>query len=753
MDVQVVFLIELLFQPQRLGAGARVGEGGAGGFLHYVAQRAGEDELAPAGDERHLDGHRLATHRGVGQRGGHPHLVLLLRQLMAEAPGPEKIGKLRRAHARGDGLAFGVAPGDLAANRADFALQVAHASLAGIGGDDRLQRIRREVRFILRQAVFAALARHQVAFGDLQLFHFGVAGQADDFHAVLQRRRDGLQHVRGADEEHLGEVERNLQVVIAEGEVLRRVEHFQQRRRGVAAEIHAQLVHFVQHEDGIIRPRATDALDDTAGQRPDVGAPMAADFRLVAHRPQRDADELPLHSAGDGLSQRGFSHARRADETEDGPLHVRLQLAHRQVIENAVLHPLQVVVILIENRLRFQDVEAVLRTLFPGQLEDPFHVGAGDRIFRRRGIDGIQPIHLARGDLTRFLGERRRFQLLAQVLHFGAQTALHLAQLALDGLHLLAQHVFALRFFHLRLHRLLNTAADFQDFDLAVEQFGEAAQAGANLIELQQFLPLVQLQVQRGGDDIRQVAGIAHAIGEDQQIVRQIGRQIHHALKQRQHMAHGAFQLDIFGGHDFRDHFDARAVIRFFLDDFQQADALQSLHDEAHRAIRRAQHFGDAGGGADGIDIVGRRLLGVGADGEEANNLIAFQRVVDELHRARLAHRQRRDGTRKNHRVAHRQQRNLARDADLPFAGKIIAGEIGAAPIVHGRQLPEQAAPDFLHGLLISRSHHPTDRAVSHRQCRAVTHSIASCFSSTVIIIRRGFGCGIFGSTTCRKPS
>ncbi len=51
-------------------------------------------------------------------------------------------------------------------------------------------------------------------------------------------------------------------------------------------------------------------------------------------------------------SQRGLAHARRSDEAQNRPLHVRLQTPHRQVIQNAVLHLLQVVVILVENLLR-----------------------------------------------------------------------------------------------------------------------------------------------------------------------------------------------------------------------------------------------------------------------------------------------------------------------------------------------------------------------------------------------------------------
>ena len=67
--------------------------------------------------------------------------------------------------------------------------------------------------------------------------------------------RDRVERVRGADEEHLGEVERQVEVVVAEGVVLRRVEHLEHRARRVAAEVGAHLVDLVDHEDRVLRAR------------------------------------------------------------------------------------------------------------------------------------------------------------------------------------------------------------------------------------------------------------------------------------------------------------------------------------------------------------------------------------------------------------------------------------------------------------------------------------------------------------------
>ena len=105
-----------------------------------------------------------------------------------------------------------------------------------------------------------------------------------------------------------GEVE----VVVAEGVVLRRVEHLEQRRGGVAAEVGAHLVDLVEHEDRVARAGVAQGPDDRPGQRADVGAAVAADLGLVAHAADRDPLELAPQRPGDRAAEAGLADARRA---------------------------------------------------------------------------------------------------------------------------------------------------------------------------------------------------------------------------------------------------------------------------------------------------------------------------------------------------------------------------------------------------------------------------------------------------------
>ena len=80
----------------------------------------------------------------------------------------------------------------------------------------------------------------------------------------------------------LAQIERHVQVVIGERVVLRGVEDLEQRARRIALERHAELVDLVEQEHGVLRAGLLHPLDDAAGHRADVRAPVTADVGLVA---------------------------------------------------------------------------------------------------------------------------------------------------------------------------------------------------------------------------------------------------------------------------------------------------------------------------------------------------------------------------------------------------------------------------------------------------------------------------------------
>ena len=117
---------------------------------------------------------------------------------------------------------------------------------------------------------------------------------------------------------------------------------------------------------------------------------------------------------------------------------------------------------------------------------------------------------------------------------------------------------------------------------------------------------------------------------------------------------------DLFGGPN------RRTEERFRLADPVQRHAREPLDDEPQAAVRQLEHLVDVRDGADGVEIVlaglFRRRLALG---EDADELVAFDGGLDELHGTLPGHRQRHEGVGKQYRVAQRQDRQLRRNRHL----------------------------------------------------------------------------------------
>ena len=182
--------------------------------------------------------------------------------------------------------------------------------LVGVVGEAEMLLVRQPVRL---QGLL-----QQEALGDLDLLQLGVAGQLQHLHPVAQRLGHRVEHVRRADEHDVRQVVLDVQIVVQERMVLLRVEHLEQRRRGVPAEVHRHLVDLVEQEDRVERSGLLHHLDDLAREGADVGAPVAANLGLVADPTQRQPDELAVRGAGDRLGQGGLADSRRAGQRENG---------------------------------------------------------------------------------------------------------------------------------------------------------------------------------------------------------------------------------------------------------------------------------------------------------------------------------------------------------------------------------------------------------------------------------------------------
>ena len=203
---------------------------------------------------------------------------------------------------------------------------------------------------------------------------------------------DRLQPVGGSDEQNPGQVERQIQVMIGEGVVLGRVQHFQQSGGGVAAKIRADLVKLVEQDDRVAAFDAAQGLDDAAGESADVSAAVPSNFRLIAHAAEGDPGEFPAQRVGHAPAQGGLAHAGRSDQAKNGPLDLFAALDDGQELHQAVFDLRQPEMLVIENALGFRKIDLVFRLLRPRQAENPVEIMAGHAIFGSGRGHLLQPL-------------------------------------------------------------------------------------------------------------------------------------------------------------------------------------------------------------------------------------------------------------------------------------------------------------------------------------------------------------------------
>ena len=111
-------------------------------------------------------------------------------------------------------------------------------------------------------------------------------------------------------------------------------------------------------------------------------------------------------------------------------------------------------------------VEVVLARLRPRQVGDPLQVAADHPVLGRLRRQALEALELALGGRLDVLWQPRLLKALAELLGLGL-LLVHLAQLLLDRLELLAQEVLALAPVHLGLHLGLDPRPDPDELLLA----------------------------------------------------------------------------------------------------------------------------------------------------------------------------------------------------------------------------------------------------------------------------------------------
>ncbi len=199
--------------------------------------------------------------------------------------------------------------------------------------------------------------------------------------------------------------------------------------------------------------------------------------------------------------ERRLADAGRADEAQNRSLQRLHALLHRQVLENALFDLLEPVVVFLEHGLRCREVLMDLGALAPRDLHEPVDVIAYDRRFGRHRRHQLQLAELGGGLFLGFLRHSGGFDALLELRKL-VRRILHLAELLLNGLHLLIQVVLALALLHLLLDAAADALLDPKHVDFAVDEPQHVLEPLPNAGDLEHLLLLGQLQRHLRGDGV-----------------------------------------------------------------------------------------------------------------------------------------------------------------------------------------------------------------------------------------------------------
>ncbi len=157
--------------------------------------------------------------------------------------------------------------------------------------------------------------------------------------------------------------------------------------------------------------------------------------------------------------------------------------------------------VLVEDLAGMGDIQVIGRGFGPGQGDQPVEIGADDAVLGRGSGQAGQTFQLAFGLFLGLLGHFGVFDLLAEFLRLDRLLVL-LAELLLDGFHLLAQEVFALDLFDLAAGFVLDLLAKLQHFRFADQQADQLLQLVGDRIELQDLLRVLDVHALEVGDGI-----------------------------------------------------------------------------------------------------------------------------------------------------------------------------------------------------------------------------------------------------------
>ena len=275
---------------------------------------------------------------------------------------------------------------------------------------------------------------------------------------------------------------------------------------------------------------------------------------------------------------------------------------------------------------------------------------------RRRG-QFFQPRELALGRFSGLLGQLGGLDLLAQLVDFGL-VLVGLAELVLNRFQLLAEEELALALVDFGLDLRLDLGAELDDLELAVEDLGEVAEAGADVVLLEQLLLLLGRDPQRAGDQVAERRGVVDVGDRQLQLFRQVRDLLDDLREGPLHVAGQGLQFGRLLVALVGQLADPGDQVGLLGDVGPEPHPLGSLDEDPQAAVGDFHHPRDDADDADVVEIGGPGLVVLGvARGDHHQHPVGAEDVVDEFDRAGLADGQRHHRVREGDGFPQRQHR------------------------------------------------------------------------------------------------
>ena len=253
-----------------------------------------------------------------------------------------------------------------------------------------------------------------------------------------------------------------------------------------------------------------------------------------------------------------------------------------------------------------------------------------------------------------------------------------LAELLLDGLHLLAQEVLLLELVHLALGLGRDLGLDVEELELAGQELVDLLQPLGRVGDLEDRLGLLDLELEVRGGQVGQAAGLVDVRGDDEDLGRQVLAERGGPLEPGADVADEGLALEallgLLGLLDDRDlGGDVGAVLLEGLDPGPD----EALGQDAHPAVGELQHAHDQGDRADVVDVLALGVLDLHVLlGQEEDHPVGRQGDVDGVLGFLAPDEERGDHVGEDDDVPQEQDGQLRRDLEL---GALVLDEAARA--------------------------------------------------------------------------